>query len=213
MKKIIAPTIAILLLIIVNTQYYWGQIISFDATVLAVWSISLLFILLFIHLLRLVKRAYESDYRKGKIIRASIISFCLFVVALFPDGAINYEKHFHGATIMHLQSPSWPKTWYEIDLKEDGVFFARVYSLRELRDCGNYYTSNDTVFLRFNSLELNGPKYEYVVIGTECTQAEFKQFETANSQTKCATAYANYAKDAANIPIEFMILKNKIFVK
>jgi hypothetical protein len=151
MKKYIISFFSILLLLIVNTSYFWENLPGlFDITILFLTLLG--FIILFIVFInQLIKGITEKFKNRIRILNLLIISTVLFLIYLFPRGFINFEKIFYGNDVFFAQYEGVANGTINLKLKKDNYFIEKSVFWGVNYEFGKYKIKNDTLFLEFKN--------------------------------------------------------------
>ena len=103
MKKYIISIYSFVLLIIVNTSFFWENLPGiFDLIILGSTFISFV-VLLFISIRQIVKGFKEKFKNQTRIINICISSIVLVLIYIFPFGFMNFEKMIYDDNLLFTQ--------------------------------------------------------------------------------------------------------------
>src|SRR5690606_23964256 len=102
-KKNIISIFSILLLLLVNTSYFWENLPGlFDVVIVSLIFLGFV-ILLLIFINQLIKGFTEKLKSKIRRVNLFFSLTVLLLIYLFPRGFINFEKIIHGDDIFYAQ--------------------------------------------------------------------------------------------------------------
>ena len=151
MKKYLISFFSIILLLIVNTSFFWENLPGlFDMAILFLTLIG--FIILIIVLInQLIKGVSEKLKNKNRILNLVNISIVLILIYLFPRGFINFENIIYGNDVFFAQYEGAANGTINLKLKKDNYFIEKSIFWGIDNEFGKYKIKNDTLFLEFKN--------------------------------------------------------------
>jgi hypothetical protein len=151
MKKYKISFFTIILLLIVNTSYFWENLPGlFDMTILFLTLIGFI-ILIIVFINQLIKGITEKFKNRIRVLNLLILSTVLALTYLHPFGFINFEKIIYGEDIYFTQYEGAASGTISLKLKNNNKFIEKSVFWGVENYKGNYKIKNDTLFLIYNS--------------------------------------------------------------
>ena len=151
MKKYIISFFSILLLLIVNTSYFWENLPGlFDITILFLTLLG--FIILFVFFInQLIKGITEKFKNRIRILNLLISLTVLILTYLYPFGFIKFEDVFDGENIFFAQYEGTINGTVSLKLKKEKQFIEKSVYFGVDNYKGSYEVKNDTLFLTYDN--------------------------------------------------------------
>lgn len=151
MKKYIISFYSILLLLIINTSYFWENLPGlFDMAITFLVLIGFI-IMIIIFINQLIKGFAQKFKNKIRILNTFILSTVLFLIYFYPFGFIDFEKIFYGEDIYFTQYEGTASGTITLKLKKENKFIEKHVFFGIENYKGNYEIKNDTLFLIYNN--------------------------------------------------------------
>lgn len=150
-------TLTSILFLIINTSYFWeGELGLFFLIVVIIAFV--IYFLLFIELIRQLYISIRDKFReKKRNILLLFMLICLALVAIKPQGLINFENLLEGGNKIFAQAEGAANCTTTLKLKENQNFVYESICFGIDRIKGEYKIKNDTVY--FNSRKTLEYKY------------------------------------------------------
>ena len=151
MKKNINIILSVILLVLINTSYFWENLSGlFDILIMLFCFI--LFITLCIVLIVQFRKIVQEKFKN----RNRIMNICFFIISIFltytyPFGFINFKKIIYGDDIFYAQYEGVANGTINLKLKKDNYFIERSVFWGAEKEFGKYKIKNDTLFFEFNN--------------------------------------------------------------
>ncbi|RBA28665.1 hypothetical protein [Flavobacterium tibetense] len=163
MKKYIVSIYSILLLIIVNTSFFWENLPGiFDLIILGLTFIGFI-VLLFISISQIIKGFKEKFKNQIRIINICISSIVLVLIYIFPFGFINFEKMIYDDNLLFTQYEGVANGTVSLKFKKDNIFIEKSVFFGVENNIGNYEIKNDTIFLIFKKSSNFGEEKSFCI--------------------------------------------------
>ena len=151
MKKFIISFFSILLLLTVNTSYYWENLPGlFDMAILFLTLIGFI-ILIIVFINQLIKGITEKFKNRIRVLNLLISLTVLILTYLHPFGFINFEKIIYGEDIYFAQYEGAASGTISLKLKKENTFIEKSVFFGVENYKGNYEVKNDTLFLIYDN--------------------------------------------------------------
>lgn len=151
MKKNINIILTIILLVLINTSFFWENLPGlFDAFIM-LFCFILYIILCIVLILQFRKIVLEKFKNRNRIINICFLIISIFLTYTYPFGFVNFEKMIYGNDIFFAQYEGAASGTINLKLKKDNNFIERSVFWGVEKEFGKYKIKNDTLFLEFKN--------------------------------------------------------------
>ena len=199
MKNKILLLTTFILLLIVNTTFFWEGKLGFFAMVLSLILV-IVYGVLIISLLYQIYLAIREKFKSTqRLISISIVAVLLGLIYFKPDGIINFEK-FQGKDLLIAEREGAANCYTTLKLKENSKFIEKsiCFGVSEIK--GKYSIKGDSIF--FSDVQLGRDKSEYYQF------AVIKQ--SASENKKIIGELKRFMNHGDTLPHELWITKNEL---
>jgi uncharacterized protein with PQ loop repeat len=163
MKKYIISIYSILLLVIVNTSFFWENLpVIFDLIILGLTFIS--FIVLFLVSISQIIKGFKEKFKNQiRIINICISSIVLVLIYIYPFGFMNFEKMIYDDNLLFARYEGVANGTVSLKFKKDNVFIEKSVFFGVEYNIGNYQIKNDTLFLVFKKSSNFGEEKSFCI--------------------------------------------------
>lgn len=151
MKKYIISFFSIMLLLIVNTSYFWENFPGLFDMAVAFLTLIGFIILIIVFINQLIKGITEKFKNKIRVLNLLISSTVLALTYLHPFGFINFEKIIYGEDIYFTQYEGAASGTISLKLKKENKFIEKSVFWGVENHKGNYEIKKDTLFLIYDN--------------------------------------------------------------
>ena len=199
MKNKILLLTSFILLLIVNTAFFWeGKLGSF-AMVLSLILV-IVYGALVISLLYQIYLAIQEKFKSTqRLISIGIVAVVLVLIYFRPDGIINFEK-FQGNDLLIAEREGAANCYTTLKLKENNKFIEKSICFGVSEITGKYSIKGDSIF--FSDVQLGRDKSEYYQF------AVIKQ--SASESKKIIGELKRFMNYSDTLPHELWITKNEL---
>ena len=199
MKNKILLLTAFILLLIVNTTFFWeGKFGSF-AMILSLILVIVYGVLIISLLYQIYLAIREKFNCKQRLISISIVAVVLILIYIRPDGIINFEK-FQGNDLLIAEREGAANCYTSLKLKENKKFIEKSICFGVSEITGKYSIKGDSIF--FSDVQLGRDKSEYYQF------AVIKQ--SASENKKIIGELKRFMNYSDTLPHELWITKNEL---
>ena len=196
--KILLLTTFILLLI-VNTAFFWeGKLGSF-AMILSLILVIIYGVLIISLLYQIYLAIREKFKNTQRLISIGIVAVVLVLIYFRPDGIINFEK-FQGNDLLIAEREGAANCNTTLKLKESNKFIEKSICFGVSEITGKYSIKGDSIF--FSDVQLGRDKSEYYQF------AVIKQ--SASENKKIIGELKRFMNYSDTLPHELWITKNEL---
>jgi hypothetical protein len=163
MKKYIISIYSILLLVIVNTSFFWENLPGiFDLIILGLTFIS--FIVLFLVSISQIIKGFKEKFKNQiRIINICISSIVLVLIYIYPFGFMNFEKMIYDDNLLFAQYEGVVNGTVSLKFKKDDIFIEKSVFFGVENNIGKYQIKNDTLFLEFKKSSNFGEEKSFCI--------------------------------------------------
>ena len=199
MKNKILLLTTFILLLIVNTTFFWeGKFGSF-AMILSLILVIVYGVLIISLLYQIYLAIREKFNCKQRLISISIVAVVLILIYIRPDGIINFEK-FQGNDLLIAEREGAANCYTSLKLKENKKFIEKSICFGVSEITGKYSIKGDSIF--FSDVQLGRDKSEYYQF------AVIKQ--SASENKKIIGELKRFMNYSDTLPHELWITKNEL---
>ena len=199
MKNKILLLTTFILLLIVNTTFFWEGKLGFFAMVLSLILV-IVYGVLIISLLYQIYLAIREKFKSTqRLISISIVAVVLILIYIRPDGIINFEK-FQGNDLLIAEREGAANCYTSLKLKENKKFIEKSICFGVSEITGKYSIKGDSIF--FSDVQLGRDKSEYYQF------AVIKQ--SASENKKIIGELKRFMNYGDTLPHELWITKNEL---
>jgi len=199
MKNKILLLTTFILLLIVNTTFFWEGKLGFFAMVLSLILV-IVYGVLIISLLYQIYLAIREKFKSTqRLISISIVAVVLVLIYIRPDGIINFEK-FQGNDLLIAEREGAANCYTTLKLKENKKFIEKSICFGVSEITGKYSIKGDSIF--FSDVQLGRDKSEYYQF------AVIKQ--SASENKKIIGELKRFMNYGDTLPHELWITKNEL---
>ena len=199
MKNKILLLTAFILLLIVNTAFFWeGKLGSF-AMVLSLILMVVYGVLIISSLYQIYLAIWEKFKSTQRLISISIVAVVLGLIYFRPYGIINFEK-FQGNDLFIAAREGAANCNTTLKLKENNKFIEKSICFGVSEITGKYSIKGDSIF--FSDVQLGRDKNEYYQF------AIIKQ--SASENKKIIGELKRFMNYSDTLPHELWITKNEL---
>jgi hypothetical protein len=125
MKKYFISIYSILLLVIVNTSFFWENLPGiFDLIILGLTFIG--FIVLFLVSISQIIKGFKEKFKNQiRIINICISSIVLVLIYIYPFGFMNFEKIIYDDNLLFAQYEGVANGTVSLKFKKDDIFIEK----------------------------------------------------------------------------------------
>lgn len=163
MKKYFISIYSILLLVIVNTSFFWENLPGiFDLIILGLTFIS--FIVLFLVSISQIIKGFKEKFKNQiRIINICISSIVLVLIYIYPFGFMNFEKMIYDDNLLFARYEGVANGTVSLKFKKDDIFIEKSVFFDVENNIGNYEIKNDTIFLIFKKSSNFGEEKSFCI--------------------------------------------------
>jgi len=173
-KDKILTIATIVFFLIINTSYFWVEIIGFFAFMILYYLLKFIyFVLLIIFILQLNFAIKEKFKNKFRIFNMALLAIVLILTLLFPFGIINFgnlKNNDDSEYVLIIHSVGGGNCNSTIKFKEDLTFIKRDVCFGVEKTKGTYQISNDTIYFLKGK---NNVEFEFAVLKENESSAKF----------------------------------------
>ena len=199
MKNKILLLTTFILLLIVNTTFFWEGKLGFFAMVLSLILVIVYGVLIISLLYQIYLAIREKFNCKQRLISISIVAVVLVLIYIRPDGIINFEK-FQGNDLLIAEREGAANCYTTLKLKENNKFSEKSICFGVSEITGKYSIKGDSIF--FSDVQLGRDKSEYYQF------AVIKQ--SASENKKIIGELKRFMNYSDTLPHELWITKNEL---
>jgi len=199
MKNKVLLLTSFILLLIVNTAFFWeGKLGSFAMvqSLILVIVYGVLIISLLYQIYLAIREKFKSIQR---LISIGIVAVVLVLIYFRPDGIINFEK-FQGNDLLIAEREGAANCYTTLKLKENRKFIEKSICFGVSEITGKYSIKGDSIF--FSDVQLGRDKSEYYQF------AIIKQ--SASESKKIIGELKRFMNYSDTLPHELWITKNEL---
>jgi hypothetical protein len=163
MKKYFISIYSILLLVIVNTSFFWENLPGiFDLIILGLTFIG--FIVLFLVSISQIIKGFKEKFKNQiRIINICISSIVLVLIYIYPFGFMNFEKIIYDDNLLFAQYEGVANGTVSLKFKKDDIFIEKSVFFGVENNIGKYQIKNDTLFLEFKKSSNFGEEKSFCI--------------------------------------------------
>jgi hypothetical protein len=163
MKKYIISIYSILLLVIVNTSFFWENLPGIFDLIISGLTFICFIVLFFVSISQIIKGFKEKFKNQIRIINICISSIVLVLIYIYPFGFMNFEKIIYDDNLLFTQYEGVANGTVSLKFKKDNIFIEKSVFFGVENNIGKYQIKNDTLFLVFNKSSNFGEEKSFCI--------------------------------------------------
>ena len=163
MKKYIISIYSILLLVIVNTSFFWENLPGIFDLIISGLTFICFIVLFFVSISQIIKGFKEKFKNQIRIINICISSIVLVLIYIYPFGFMNFEKIIYDDNLLFTQYEGVANGTISLKFKKDNVFIEKSVFFGVENNIGKYEIKNDTIFLVFKKSSNFGEEKSFCI--------------------------------------------------
>jgi hypothetical protein len=168
--------VTVLLFLLINTQYFWEEMLGFFAMPLTL-VFAITFLVLVFQVLRQIYLSARERFRdKQRIYKITLVIILLTLVVLRPFGLIDYRV-FESENVLVAEREGVANCMTTLMLKESGRFRMRSVCFGVDEETGTYTFNKDTLKLNYASFRGGDNGFKYGILDT--ADKSLKLYRTA----------------------------------
>lgn len=163
MKKYIISIYSILLLVIVNTSFFWENLPGIFDLIISGLTFICFIVLFFVSISQIIKGFKEKFKNQIRIINICISSIVLVLIYIYPFGFMNFEKMIYDDNLLFARYEGVANGTVSLKFKKDDIFIEKSVFFGVENNIGKYEIKNDTIFLVFKKSSNFGEEKSFCI--------------------------------------------------